>query len=247
MKLNTKINRRRLIIVCLFLLGSGLFSCGRHPQTRADSEEEAFFIALGTLNYFNYGNCVHSYRQGSELGKLKCSRASRTLCRNDILYDGTGNLIVTSETQSRYVQEWAALGDDLPNCKITAASALLLTGFMATGTDHNNSVPTNNYLSLVDNCADLGNADISKLADSLQYAYLISARGVIAWQAKLLGQSECLAEVTRSAWERSTAEEFAGGNLLLETTCFYGQNALVNKCTATEKTFASAFDFTGAL
>jgi len=236
--------RRGFVFPGFLIFSLCVFRCAQQDPARARSDE---IFNLAVYSYESSGNCLHNYRQGSELGKQSCSRASRTQCQQNVLYDPSGNLIVTAATQNRYRTEWANLAKTYPDCNTTAAALSALPGYRATTGSFNNSVSTNNTLTILDDCSSLGDASLSKLADSSQYGFLISARGAMSWEAKTLGQTACFNVLPLSQSERDTAVNFSQGNLILETTCLYGSSAFVTVCNPIEKQYAARFDFNNPL
>ncbi len=233
------------------LLMSGMFlaaiSCSQTSQQNLDTIRQGEIANFVVLSYYNSGNCLHNYRQGSELGKMTCSRAPLTLCRQDALYDTAGTLTVTSETSNRFKTEIGQITKDLPHCTVSSAAALNLPGYKTTSVSFNSSVSTKNTLTAINDCGDLGNTNLSKLADRQQYNFLISARGVLAYSARQLNQTSCFNDITYSQWEKDTAGNFVSGSLILETSCLYGSSAFVTVCNSTEKQYASRFDFVNPL
>lgn len=189
------------------------------------------------------GNCVISHRQGSQLGILKCSRANSLRCQNDVLFDQSGYLIVTTSLANRYRSEFIALLDSFPECKNEIGAASVNPGVTKKSQQFENQVPEINQLHTVDSCDSLSNTNLSKLATREEYDFLISATGLVAKIASTTSNSACLNKIV-SGWERSTAIKAANGTILLETSCFYGSSAVTNICNATEKANAFSFDFT---
>ena len=202
-------------------------------------------VNLGVITYYNGGNCLYSRKEGAELGRLRCSRASRTVCRLEALPELAGNLIVRAETQDRFRAEWLRLAEDRKSCEKAVAAAMSLKGYQATDDEHNREAPQSNHLELIDDCGALESEDLAKLAQAGPRAFLTSARGILAWQAELLGEQECLDALALSLEDREAVRARAKGELLLETECYYGSGVLFfhKSCSDKEKDRAYRFDF----
>ncbi len=244
---------RRLtaFLLSLFMLGQ----CAQRDQKNEDQIESARLLALAAMAYLDGGNCTRSYRVAANSGQLYCSRAPASLCNPDqaffTLSPSTiyGRVYVTKETQDRYRAEWAYLVSDFPNCAASSASASALSypGYkLQTSTQAAEAFSRFSFRTL-DDCASLGSSNAGKLASKTQYMFLTSPRGVLAWQAKALGQTACFSDLPMSLEERQTVTDYVSGALILETTCNYGTSAVPNNCTTAEKAQAYAFDFTGSL
>lgn len=244
---------RGRVILFTAVLFAALPGCSRTAQT--EQNEEGTLLALLGIAYMDSGNCARSYRLSSNYGQLYCSRAPRSLCNP---YQGFftispstiyGRVQVPKETQDRYRAEWAYLVSDFPDCAASSASASALSypGYKVQTTSQAGDSLTRFSFTSLDDCAALGNSNAGKLATTSQYKFLTSAKGILAWQAKLLGQGSCLNALPLTQDERQLINDYVAGNVIFETSCNYGTSAAPNNCTTAEKSRAFAFDFTGSL
>jgi hypothetical protein len=242
---------RRLFLAFLILAAG----CAPREQKDKDQLEQVQLLTIAGIAYLDNGNCARSYRAAANSGQLYCSRAPRSLCIPDQAFFTLspltvyGRLYVTKETQDRYRAEWAYLVSDFPSCTTSSASASALSypGFkLQTSTQAADAFSRFSF-SVLDDCSSLSNSNAGKLANRSQYSFLTSPRGVLAWQAKALGQTACFNDLPMSNEERQTVTEYVSGAVILETACNYGTSAAPNNCTAAEKAQAYSFDFTGSL
>lgn len=242
-------------LLALFMMLTFLQSCAQREQKDKDQLERSGLIALAAVLYLDSGNCARSYRVASNSGQLYCSRAPVSLCNSDqaffLLSPATvyGKVYVTKETQDRYRAEWASLVSDFPTCAASSASASALSypGFKVQTSTQAADAFSRFSFRVLDDCSSLGSANAGKLATAAQYKFLTSPRGVLAWQAKALGQTACFSDLRMSLEERQAVTDYVSGAIILETSCNYGTSAAPNNCTAAEKSQASSFDFTGSL
>ncbi|MCE9597903.1 MAG: hypothetical protein K8S54_08035 [Spirochaetia bacterium] len=250
-------------LVLLISILLALSGCGQTNQQDKDKDQAQLSLALLSFLYLDTGNCARSYKTTTNSGQLYCSRAPRSLCNSDqgfftraaavaifpLVY---GRIVVLPETQSRYRGEWGYYTSDAPACATSTAAATQLStyplpGFKASTVAQINDSTTIFSHNVIDDCGVTGNANTAKLANRDQVNFLLSPRGVLAWQARQLGQTSCFSGLTLASWERQAAIDYAAGTLILETVCNYGSAAAPNNCSSTEKAMASSFDFTGAL
>lgn len=239
------------IILAAFLAAS----CKAPVQQDQAHTQDVQVLTLAGILYLDSGNCARSYRVAANSGQLYCSRAPVSLCSSEqaffIIPPSTvyGKVFVSKETQDRYRAEWAYLVSDYSVCAASSgsASALSYPGFKVQTSTQSSDATTRFGFRTLPDCTALFNSNAGKLAQTWQYKFLTSARGVIAWQAKLLGQTACYDALPLSAAERQTVADYVSGALILETSCNYGTSAAPNNCTSAEKAQASIFDFTGAL
>lgn len=246
-------------IALTLLYACALSFCAQVPQIPEGETDQAFMTGLLTLLYLDSGNCARSYKVGTNSGQLYCSRAPRSICN---YWEGFyylapspiyGKIFVSKATQDRYRADWGFITSDYSTCAASSAAATSLgttppqPGFrLQTNVQQNNALTIFTH-NVVDNCDSLGNSNLTKLATKAQYQFLVSPRGVLAYQARFLGQTTCLDSIPLSAWEKQTAIDYNAGNIILETTCNYGSAAAPNNCNSSEKAAANAFDFPGAL
>ena len=243
--------KRRLKIfskyMIFFLCALGTFACGRENQQDPGRAELEFLSNVLLFQHFNSGNCLVSRRSGTEMGTLKCSRANRSQCDIERLYDATGGLVTTVETQNRFRSEIASLLGDYPVCKTASLLALTQPAFIADDTTAVSTSRTENVLQVIDSCDSLNNSNAGKLATNAQFTALTSARGVLAQQARFLGQTDCLNALYGSGTDQTLIENLASGDLVLEVSCLYGAGwsfPFSQTCTTEEKAAANIFDFT---
>ncbi|MBL8021580.1 MAG: hypothetical protein JNM27_18055 [Leptospirales bacterium] len=238
-------------------------ACSQSNQQDDDKEQAHLTLALLSVLFLDSGNCARSYKTATNSGQLYCSRAPRSLCNSDqgfftraaavavfpLVY---GRILVTTDTQNRYRTEWGYYSSDVPTCATAAAAATQLStypqpGFRLSTTTQVTEATTIFSHQVIDDCAATGNSNLGKLANKDQMNFLLSPRGVLAWQARLTGQTSCFSGLKMSDSERQAAIDYTNGTLILETVCNYGSAAAPNNCTSAEKGMASPFDFSGAL
>lgn len=242
--------KRAAILFCILLC-----SCAPTAQQSQEHTETAAFLTLAGMVYLDSGNCVRSYRLAANSGQLYCSRAPRSLCLAEQAFFTLspltvyGRVQVPKTVQDRYRAEWAYFVSDFSSCSTSSASASALSypGYKVQTTSQAGDSLTRFTFSTIDDCAALNNGNAGKLVTARQYKFLTSPRGVLAWQAKLLGQTACFSAIPMSDEERQLVTDYVAGTVILETACNYGTSAAPNNCTTAEKAQASSFDFTGAL
>lgn len=233
-----------------FFAGVLLFvavSCRAEEQRESDAIRNELAVNIAVYLYSEEGNCVHNYKQNTNLGRLTCSRAPRSRCDINRHYSSAGTLPVAAETQSRYRSDWSTLTKDITSCSTALAASLALPGLRTTSASFNDQALNINELHPIQDCGNLGNASLGKLASREQYRFLISPLGILTTQARTLGQTACLDQLLGSSTERSWVESVGSGSLVLETSCLYGTSAFTTVCTTAEKAEAYRFDFTGSL
>lgn len=242
----TRGSRRRSATV-LGLVALGWLACSpdQGPTGRA---EQDFQTNVGLFLLMDSGNCLHSRKQTTNLGVLRCVPAPRSVCRNDGLQDAGGNLIVTRPTADRVRLELAEISADAPACADEVAFVLLQPAFRATSTSAYESIRANNVLETTGACSTLSTAQSAKLASGPMYRFLSSPRGTVARRARTNGDQTCLEQLLLDQAQRSELDAVHSGSTLLETSCFYGSGSLVlpfstTRCAQTELDAAFIFDF----
>lgn len=239
--------RRAGLLLAAALCTAGIAACRADEQREGDDVRNEQAINIAVYLFSEEGNCVHNYKQSTNLGKQTCSRAPRSRCDFYRQYSTAGTLPVASETSTRYRSDWSTLTKDITGCSTALAASIALPGLRTTTASFNDQALSLNELHVINNCADLGNSSSGKLATREQYKFLISPLGILATQARTLNQTSCLDQLLGSSVERSWVDSVGSGSLILETTCLYGANALTTVCTTSEKAEANRFDFTGSL
>lgn len=232
-----------------------LTSCAPMAQQSEVHTETAAVLTLAGMVYLDSGNCVRSYRLAANSGQLYCSRAPRSLCLAEQAFFTLspltiyGRVQVPKAVQDRYRAEWAYFVSDFSTCATSSAAATSLSypGFKVQTTSQAGDSLTRFSFNTIENCSALNNGNAGKLVTARQYKFLTSPKGVLAWQAKLLGQTACFAALPMSDEERQLVTDYVSGAAILETACNYGTSAAPNNCTTAEKAQAYSFDFTGAL
>src|SRR5262245_15482772 len=74
-------------------------SCRVEEQREGDDIRNEQALSIAAYLYSEEGNCVHNYKQSTNLGRLTCSRAPRSRCDFYRHYSAAGTLPITSETQ----------------------------------------------------------------------------------------------------------------------------------------------------
>ncbi len=242
----------RAILLPLF---AAILSCAQIPQIPAGETNDALMTSVLALLYMDTGNCARSYKVTTNSGQLYCSNAPRSICNywEAFFYMSPspvyGKILVSGANQTRYRAEWGFATTDYPSCATAAAAATNLSypGFKTQTAAQISNATTLFSLTPIADCTALGNSNIGKLATKQQFEFLVSPKGVLAWQAKLLGQQSCFDSLQVSNIDKQTATDYVNGNIILETVCNYGSSAAPNNCTSAEKAVAYPFDFTGAL
>ena len=230
-------------------LSMALFSSGcLESQGSEGRAERDRLLNTSLFLYSDGGHCLHSRKQATNLGVLRCVPAPRTLCRDDGLQEAGGNLIVTKATADRAKAELGALTTDAPACSDEVAITLALPTFKSTAVSKYDSIHAANVLEAVADCSFLGTAQSAKLVTRSAYGFLTSARGTVARQAKVTGDTTCIVQLQLAPEERALVDDVHAGNFVLETSCFYGSVSLglpysTNRCSQRELDAASAFDF----
>ncbi len=237
--------RWKVIAASVILLFAA--ACRVEEQREADDIRNEQALNIAVYLYSEEGNCVHNYKQSTNLGRLTCSRSPRSRCDFYRQYSTAGILPVASETQTRYRSDWSTLTKDITSCSTALAASFALPGLRTTSATFNENALGINELHTIVDCANLGNASSGKLATREQYKFLISPLGILATQARSLNQTTCLDQLLGSSTERSWVDAVGSSSLVLETTCLYGANAFTSVCTTSEKAEANRFDFTGSL
>lgn len=235
----------RLFAGCMLLV----LSLGCRPdQGEGDRQADEFRLNVLLIAYVESGECLHSRRQAADLGVLRCVPAPRAACRDDILQDTTGNLIVSSATADRARAELARIATDAPACQEEVATVLALPTFRATSQSNYESIRASNRLELVGACRDLGTDETAKLASRWAYGFLTSARGHVARHAKTGGDTTCITQLGLLPEQEQQVQAAHSGSVLLESFCYYGAGALGlpfsnDRCSAAERDAAHIFDF----
>lgn len=203
---------------------------------------------LALIAYSEAVDCLHSRRVSSELGLLRCVPASRARCQVDTLRESTGKLVVTADTRSRTTAELADIANYSPACKEESAIVGTLPAYQKTSDSQVATLVGASKLDSIPACSVLGNTNIAKLADRSTYNFLWSTRGAVAIQANAGGDQTCLTQLQINAAERAQLDQLKAGNLVLETSCYYGGNSVnlpysLTRCNSNERGVAHRFDF----
>ncbi len=235
----------------LLLAGILLGGCRPFPQQEESRWQKEYLWNLLVYLFEEEGECVISRRVATETGILHCYHLPRVYCSSERLYDAGGEFIVTAETRDRYLSLWNTLADNYPRCSVSALSASALPGFQKTADSVAVARESLLVSSSLGGCGSLGNSLLPRVVSREEYDLLLSARGVVAVQAVLLGEEGCVADLPLSPEEEILVREYAAGNRLVRTSCSYGTNGAslvgVPSCSAAERSAAFPFDFSTPL
>lgn len=246
---NNKSCKRHLMLYPFFIaIGIAINVMGCAQEEIASAAEDEQLVGLLGIYLATSGNCLHSYKAGTNAGLLHCSREARSLCGVDKKIDESGRLIVRSDRRQAYIAEWNWLIDIYTSCNLTAAILASQPAYTTTDTVKYSEIEGANVLQSVDTCDGIVSNQIDSLVSRGEYVFLNSARGSLALQAQRLSQWECRDALLGTTWQWSLVEDVANGNRQVQTSCRYGTNSAAllpgyTACTATEESAANQFDF----
>lgn len=231
------------------------FACAAAEQGD-DPQDVQNLLAISTYLIQDSGNCVQSVRQGTNLGRLSCSRTPLINCALDRRIDLAGNTIVTATTQSRYRTAWARLVDTYPKCSAASAASFSLSAFRTSTSTQISNLKQSNFQVVAD-CDALNGQNGPALINRVEHDFVFSPRGVMAGQALNLSRvfvagggtgedvsGTCFRELIDFAWEETVLNNIADGNRSTEKTCLYGSlSGGTQPCSTEQKAVAYPFDF----